>query len=208
MALATKQMVGRNDYYGSRSRLGGWWVLTVLGCLALVLAPQLPWVTNPDVDGRMAINGFDSATLISAPADWQAQIASLVPPPSDDSASQDDGSDSSPVIPSISNIPIAFGGAEASARWGIFLLVFGAIGLFSALWTATGEIERRRSMTHGVFAFEILALIPIIHELATAKSASDYVAGQSTGVGIFIGLFGAIVTIIGSAVMSWRLRAD
>jgi hypothetical protein len=186
-----------------------WWVLLMVGCCALVLCPQLPWTTSPSLDGTIATNGFNSSSFVSGSSGLLAQLESLGTS-QQDLASQADSlfGDSSGVIviPSLSSIPDNLGGSDSSAKWGIFVLVLGAIALFTALWLLWGENARRRSMVRIVALCSALALVPLVHELFRTGLTLSSSSGDSTGAGIYVGIVGTIIAVCAGVRLffAWR----
>jgi hypothetical protein len=185
------------------------WALMVLGCLALATSAQLPWMTSAGPDGAIAINGFNSASIISGSNNLVAQLMLLGNSQQDLLSQIDLSGDASSgivVIPSLSSIPATLGGTDSSARWGIFVLVLGAIATFSAIWTLWGEIDRRRSLARGVFVAAVLSLIPLGYELSKNGLGFASSSGDSTGVGIYVGIAGAIVAMVAGGSLLFALR--
>jgi hypothetical protein len=181
----------------------------ILGCLALVVCPLLPWETIPSPGGDLATNGFDNTTILSGPDNAATQLESLsaliAGAPSEADNSGSDGSGVI-VIPGLSSIPPASIGSDADARWGIFVLVPGVFALFTALWTLWGDPDRRRNMTRWVFACGGLTLIPLVHQLVTDGVSLSSASGPNTAVGIGVGLAGALVTMVASGFFFVRLQ--
>lgn len=176
-----------------------WWLLTLLGCLALVRAPWLPWAVNWDGASTVGINGFNGLADDSA-LQFGASDTSQT-------GSQDDGT--VPDLPSLSSIPPDSGGTDANARGGVFVLVLGATALFVALWTLRGEAERRRSMARIVFVLGALALIPLLRDLFRITHAASALGTNSVGMGIVVGLVGSAGAMIGSGLLYWStVRSD
>jgi hypothetical protein len=187
-----------------------WWGLMILGSLALVVTPLLPWETTPSPGGDLATNGFNNTTILSGPDNAVTQLEALgtliagAP-----SAIDDSGGDGSGVIiiPGLSSIPPASIGGDAAARWGIFVLVPGVFALFTTLWTLWGERERRRNMARWVFVCGGVTVIPLIHQLTIDGLTVSSAAGPNTAVGIGVGLAGAVLTMVASGVFFVLLRA-
>jgi hypothetical protein len=190
----------------ARPRVALWWALTLLGCLALGESARLPWATSRSVGETITISGFNTVNIISGHDSIWAEIQSAgvsLPDTSSQATFNDDGSSDIIVIPGLSAIPEDLGGSDVGARWGIFVFVPAAIAFFLALWLLAGEPDRRRSMARGVLICAGLTLLPLLHDLITIQTGSS---GQSLGVGIFIGLTGALATMAGSALLYWSLR--
>ncbi len=192
-----------------RLRVLVWWMLAMLGCGALVLSPELPWTTTPSIGSAIAINGFNSASYISGSGSLVAQLGSLGSGQQDLASELSSlGGDSSGVIviPSLNSIPADLGGSDAEARWGIFVLVLGAVALFTAVWLPWGEIDRRRSMARVVAVSAGLALVPLGHELSRAGLTFASSSSDSTGIGIYVGLAGSLVAACAGVFLflTWR----
>jgi hypothetical protein len=173
-----------------------WWLLTMLGCLALVRAPWMPWTTISAGAATISINGFNAVADESIFPGIGTDTAQI--------GSQDDGT--VPDLPNLSSIPPTSGGADANARGGIFVLVPGATALFIALWIVGGEIERRRSMARIVLVLGGLTTIPLLRDLfGTAQTSNEY-GSTTVGTGIIVGLAGAAVTMIGSGLLYVAIR--
>jgi hypothetical protein len=193
----------------SGPRVALWWAVTMIGCLALGESPRLAWLTSRSVGDTITVNGFNSVNLISGNASIWAQLQAAgvsLPDGSAQATPSDDGSSDIIVIPGLSAIPQELGGSDAGAGWGIFVFVPAAIAFFLALWLLAGESGRRRSMARGVFICAGLTLIPLLHDLITIRADLSSSLGQSLGVGIFVGLLGALAAMAGSALLHWSLQ--
>jgi len=169
------------------------WVLMMVGCLALTSSPWLPWESIWDGSMTTNINGFNMAAVDSLLPNLQSIVA-----PSDDGTL--------PPPPSLSSIPDTSGGTDQNARFGIFVLVLGVTALCIAPWTLGGAIDRRRSMTFGVSLLGGLAFIPLLHDLVSVEADLSNSSGSSLGIGLFVGLAGALATVVGSAMLYGWLR--
>jgi hypothetical protein len=195
----------------SWARIVLWWVLTILGCVTLLQSARLPWATTYDAGDTTTINGFNSVSFVSGHDSVWAELQSLgvsLPDASPPAGSEDDGSSGVIVIPGLSAIPANFAGSDSSAKEGILVFVPAAIALFIALWTTVGEREHRRSMAGGVFVLAGLTLFPLLHDALTTGADASRSSGQSIGLGIYVGLAGALTAMIGSAFLYWSLRGS
>lgn len=189
-----------------RGKILFWWGLMLLGCLALVASPFLPWETFPSPGGDLATNGFNNTAVLSSPDNVVTQMESLGTLLAGAPSEIDDSGDYAIVIPGLSSIPPASIGSDAGARWGIFVLIPGVFALFTAIWTLWGEHDRRRSMARWVFVCGGLSLIPLVRQLATAGLSLTSASGPNTAVGVGIGIAGAMITLIASGFYFMLLR--
>jgi hypothetical protein len=188
-----------------------WWLLVVVGCLALVESPRLPWTDTRTYDGSVAlIDGFNGETDVAVPDALRAQIEALGISLPDMAAqadtSTDTGDDGSViVIPGLNQVFPEAGGTDATAKGGIIVLALGMTALFLSLWTAGGEAERRRGMARGVFALGLLSVVPLVLDLLATRGA-PVVAQSTVGSGIIVGLLGALGVMVGSGALHRSLR--
>lgn len=196
-------------------RAVSWWVLTMVGCLALIVSTQLPWATSSSDAGTIAINGFNAVTTLPGSDSLLAQLRSLTisaPDMSSQAATSSDGSSDVIVLPSLSNIPLDLGGSDASAKWGILVLVPGAIALFCTLWTLGGASGGRRGMARAVFVLGALTFVPLLHSFqeGLTDGITNLANGPAlrNGVGIFVGLAGAVAMVVGSAFLHWTAQGS
>ncbi len=184
------------------------WVLTVVGCAALVVSPRLPWAVSSSTGEFIMITGFNAVSVTLEPDTPWTQVRSLLGDPTDTSleAAQSDGSSSDATIPSLSGVSPTAGGTDAGAKWGIFVLILGLAALFTWLSTLWAEDDRRGNLAGGVFVLGALALVPLLHDMLKTIFNPYTFTGQTVGIGFPIGLAGAVIIMIGSGRMFWKLR--
>ena len=165
--------------------------LMLFGCAALVVSPWLPWASNADGDTTININGFNMITPGGDPLGLYQGAG--------DPLQGGDGGNA--TVPSLGTIPDIGGGTDASARWGVFVLVLGAEALFMAPWTLAGEIARRRSMARVVLVSGGLALVPLLHDLLGTLRGPNGFGHTTVGSGIAVGMLGSIAAMSGAALL-------
>jgi hypothetical protein len=183
----------------------------VVGCLALVESPRLPWTDTRTYDGSVAlIDGFSGETDVAAPDALRAQIEALGISLPDMAAQADTSSDLGDegtviVIPGLNQVSPDAGGTDETAKGGIIVLALGMTALFLSLWMVGGEAERRRGMARGVFVLGIVAVAPLVVDMLATRALPA--SAQSTvGSGIIVGLLGALGVMGGSGALHRSLR--
>jgi hypothetical protein len=188
-----------------------WWLLVVVGCLALVECPRLPWTDSVTYDGSVAlINGFNGETDVAASDALQAQIDALGISAPDTAAQEDtsgatDDSGTVIVMPGLNAVPFDAGGTDETAKGGIVVLTLGLTALFLSVWTVAGEAERRRGMTRGVFILALVAAVPLVLDLLATR-ALPASPPSTVGSGIIVGLLGSAAVMVGSGALHRSLR--